>query len=125
MFKINDDKSIQITRGDSGIIEVGATDENTEAPHTFDVNDVIRLQVYEKKHHETVILRKDIVVETPSETVDIPLTKDDTKFGDLINKPVEYWYEVELNPETAPQTLIGYDEYGPKKFVLYPEGADD
>ena len=44
--------------------------------------------------------------------------------GEVINKPTNYWYEIELNPNTQPQTIIGYDEDGEKLFVLYPEGSD-
>lgn len=49
---------------------------------------------------------------------------DETKIGEYISKPKEYWYEIELNPETYPQTIIGYDEDGPKVLILYPEGGD-
>lgn len=43
----------------------------------------------------------------------------------MVNKPTDFWYEVELNPDTAPQTIIGYDkETGAKIFRLYPEGGD-
>lgn len=126
MFKIKDDKSIHVTRGDIGVIEVGGMDENEEVAYEFHTTDVVRLQVYEKKHHENIVLRKEVIVEEDSETVDILLTKEDTKIGELINKPVEYWYEIELNPDTMPQTLLGYDDIdGPKKFILYPEGADE
>ena len=38
-----------------------------------------------------------------------------------MNIPTEYWYEIELNNEN---TVIGYDNNGPKLFVLYPEGED-
>ena len=56
--------------------------------------------------------------------VEIFLHGAETKFGEVINKPVDYWYEVELNPETKPQTIIGYDEDGAKVFKLFPEGRD-
>jgi len=46
------------------------------------------------------------------------------KIGDVINKPTDYWYEIEINPETKPQTIIGYDENGEKILKLYPEGSD-
>jgi hypothetical protein len=51
------------------------------------------------------------------------LSKEDTKIGKKVNKPVDYWYEVELNPDTYPQTIVGYDEDGAKIFKLYPEGV--
>ena len=58
------------------------------------------------------------------ETVTVTLDNKDTKFGDIISKPVDYWYEVELNPETKPQTIVGYDEDGAKIFKLFPEGKE-
>jgi hypothetical protein len=39
----------------------------------------------------------------------------------MLNKPIEYWYEIQLNYY---QTIVGYDESGPKLFMLYPEGED-
>ena len=122
MFKINNDKSIYITRGDTGIIEFGATDGDSS--YVFGPDDIIRFQVFEKKHHENVVIRKEIKVTDDTDIITISLTKDDTKIGEIINKPVDYWYEIELNPDTTPQTLIGYDDDGPKVFRLFPEGAD-
>ena len=52
------------------------------------------------------------------------MTGEDTKIGQVINKPIDYWYEIELNPEINPQTVIGYDNDGAKIFKLFPEGAD-
>jgi hypothetical protein len=69
-------------------------------------------------------LQKDTVVEEEATEVNIYLSKDDTKIGEVISKPTNYWYEVEMNPNTKPQTIIGYDEEGEKLFVLYPEGSD-
>ena len=57
-------------------------------------------------------------------TVNISLESDDTKIGNLVNKPTKYWYEIELNPDTTPQTIVGYDLDGEKIFMLYPEGDD-
>ena len=56
--------------------------------------------------------------------VEIYLTEEDTKIGEVISKPKDYWYEVELNPDEEPQTIIGYDEDGAKIFKLFPEGDD-
>lgn len=98
---------------------------NTEGQqHLFKQGDVIRFRVLEKNHPETVIIQKDVTVESETPTVEISLKKEDTKIGELISKPVEYWYEVELNPETDPQTILGYDVSGPKILRLYPEGGD-
>lgn len=123
MFSINNDKSIHLTRGDIAIIEIGASKSETEN-YTFKEGDIIRIRVFEKNHHENVVIQKDVTVESETTSVDISLYKEDTKIGELINKPKDYWYEVELNPDTSPQTIIGYDVDGPKLFRLYPEGAD-
>ena len=123
MFTIDADKTIHMTRGDIGAIEVGSL-ASDGSRYIFQPDDIIRLRVYIKKKHDDVVLIKDVIVEEATDTVDINLDKNDTKIGDVINKPIDYWYEVELNPDTAPQTLVGYDTVGPKIFRLYPEGGD-
>lgn len=122
MFKINDDMSIYVTRGD--MVTLGISADNNGQLYTFQPGDLIRFKVFEKKDCSKVVLLKDIYVDEATEEVDILLTGEDTKFGEVINKPTDYWYEVELNPLTVPQTIIGYDEDGPKVFKLYPEGGE-
>ena len=122
MFVINDDLSIYLTRGDAVTISLNAMSDL--APYTFIEGDIVRLKVFEKKACHCVVLQKDVQVTEASETVDIALSGDDTKFGELISKPTDYWYEIELNPESQPQTIVGYDEEGSKVFRLYPEGGD-
>lgn len=121
MFVINEDLSINITRGDAAAFSVGAL--MGEAEYTFQVDDVVRFKVFEKKNCEEVVLKKDITVSEETKRVQIALDSDETKIGDVISKPTDYWYEVELNPDTYPQTIIGYDENGAKVFKLYPEGG--
>lgn len=123
MFKI-EDTNIQITRGDTGVILLSAEVGETNEPYTFGIGDVVRIKVFEKKNCNNVVLQKEIVVHEESTSVEIVLTKEDTKIGDIINKKVDYWYEVELNPNTDPQTIIAYDDDGAKIFSLYPEGGD-
>ena len=123
MFKINKDKSIYLTRGDIANITVSANTSDGEL-YTFQKGDVVRFKVFKRRDCGCVEIQKDTVVEVEATEVDIYLSKDDTKIGDVISKPTNYWYEVELNPDTAPQTIIGYDEEGEKLFVLYPEGSD-
>ena len=129
MFNINNaDKTITLTRGDAAVFNIGAdikTSSGSEQ-HFFKVGDVIRFKVTAKKNCEDVVLVKDVKV-TADETayVQIELESEDTKFGDVISKPTEYWYEVELNPDGYAQTIIGYDEEtGAKIFRLLPEGGD-
>lgn len=121
MFVINDDLSIYLTRGDAAVFSVGANIGNET--YTFQVGDVVRFKVFEKKNCEEVVLKKDIEVTEATELVEIALDSDETKFGEYISKPTDYWYEVELNPEGYAQTIIGYDENGAKIFKLYPEGG--
>ena len=123
MFQINEDKSIYITRGDMANITVSAK-ESDGTTHKFQPGDIVRFKVFKRRDCESVEIKKDVTVTEQTETVDIFLAGEDTKIGDIINKPVNYWYEVELNPDTAPQTIIGYDEEGEKMFRLYPEGSE-
>lgn len=122
MFTINDDLSIYVTRGDIVHLSISAVNEGE--PYTFKMGDVVRIKIFGKKDCETVVLQKDFPVTSASETVEIFLSEEDTKIGGVINKHSDYWYEIELNPESNPQTIIGYDDDGAKVFRLFPEGRD-
>lgn len=124
MFVINEDKSIDATRGDIVFFGVTAKDRTTGETFLFQPGDVVRMKIYEKKNAENVVMQKYFSVHEECEQVEIYLEEEDTKIGEVISKPVTYWYEIELNPDSAPQTIIGYDEDGAVPFVLYPEGAD-
>ena len=122
MFEITEDRSIYVTRGDMAYIRI--TCNKNGKPYTFQVGDVVRFNVCEKKKCENVVLQKDFPVTALTQGVDIVLDGYDTKIGEVISKPVDYWYEVVLNPFDNPQTIIGYDAEGTRVFRLYPE-ADD
>lgn len=122
MFIIDADMTVHITRGDIGVIEVSANKSDTEL-YIFQPGDIVRLKVFVKKQHDNIVLTKDVTVEEETDKVTINLFKSDTEIGGTINKPVDYWYEVELNPDTTSQTIVGYDKNGPKIFKLYPEGG--
>lgn len=121
MFYISDDLTINITRGDTAVLSVSATIADTS--YEFKPDDVIRLKVFARKDCTDVVLQKDITVTEATSAVEIALTSEDTTIGEVISKPNDYWYEVELNPETKPQTIIGYDDDGAKIFKLFPEGG--
>lgn len=123
MYRVNEDGSIYVTRGDVLYFGVTAEDQNGEV-YTFVPGDVVRFKVCAKKNCDKVVIQKDVRVSTNTESVEIFLDEKDTKIGKVISKPVDYWYEVELNPGTCPQTIIGYDDDGAKIFRLYPEGGD-
>lgn len=122
MFVILEDKTICLTRGDIANIVVSAMLQDGTA-YKFEAGDVVRLSVYEKKNCRNVVIQKETIAEAKVQSVTISLTHEDTKIGEIINKPVDYWYEIEVNPDTKPQTIIGYDEAGEKIFRLYPEGG--
>lgn len=123
MFVLNkDDNSIYATRGDIVFFSVTAEDEGK--PYVFKAGDVVRIKVYGKKDAENVVLQKDFAVTDDATSVDIYLTKEDTKIGEVISKHKDYWYEIVVNDDTDPQTIIGYDEDGAKLFRLFPEGDD-
>ncbi len=121
MFVVDSDLTIHITRGDTGLLSVTAGTGETN--YEFKSGDVVRFKVMAKKNCADVMLQKDIEVTEPTSAVEVALESEDTKFGGYISKPTDYWYEVELNPETKPQTIIGYDDNGAKIFKLYPEGG--
>ena len=124
MFIVNDDLSIYATRGDIVCLNVSATDDRTGEPYEFQPGDILQMKIYVKKDAENVVMQKDFPVPAKTNTVGVFLTEADTRIGDVISKPTDYWYEVTLNPYTNPQTFIGYDEDGAKVFKLFPEGKD-
>lgn len=122
MFTLNDDLSIYVTRGDIVFFTVTADDDGVL--HTFQAGDVLRIKVFGKKDAEDVVLQRDFPVTGDCTEVEIYLSGEDTKIGEVISKPKDYWYEIELNPDSKPQTIVGYDENGPAVFRLFPEGGD-
>ena len=124
MFVVNDDLSIYATRGDIVCLNVSATDDSTGGAYEFQPGDIVRMKIFGKKDAESIYLSKDFPVVAKTYAVGVMLTEQDTKIGDVISKPMDYWYEIELNPYTNPQTIVGYDEDGAKVFKLFPEGKD-
>ena len=122
MFVLNEDLSIYATRGDIVFFSVSAVEDGVA--YKFKAGDVVRIKIFGKKDAASVVLEKDFPVTEETESVEIFLDKEDTKIGEVISKPRDYWYEIELNPFSNPQTIIGYDEDGAKVFKLFPEGAD-
>lgn len=122
MFRIDEDSTIHVTRGDTMFFTVVAKENGQD--YVFKSGDVVRINVFEKKTCENVVLRKDFTVDADSTSVNLTLTSKDTKIGEVISKPTDYWYEIELNPLTNPQTIVGYDDDGAKVFKLYPEGEE-
>lgn len=129
--------TIKINRGDKLLFgfsipiktEPTADEEKTkevEEPkyYEFKVGDVLTFGVYKRKAmSEKALLLKDFKVEKDGTTeIVMEFDPEEMKIGDLINKPTQYWYEIQLNRE---QTVLGYDDItGAKILELYPEGSD-
>ena len=112
--------TIKVNRGDELNISLTIT-QNDGTNYTFEDGDAITFAIYNKNAlNERAVLLKEISATEGEETLLIHLTNEDTKIGELINKPVVYWYEINLNDE---HTIIGYDDDGAKIFKLYPEGS--
>lgn len=115
-----DGTTIKLNRGDVLNFTLTLSSSSGE-PYVFQDGDKVVFSVYNKnKMSDNAVLLKEFVVSGSQQSVEINCTKKDTKLGDLINKPVEYWYEVELNNE---YTVIGYDDDGAKILMLFPEGS--
>ena len=122
MLTITDKNYIYITRGDIASL-VASIKQKDGSLYLFTPGDIVRFTIVEKNNYDNVLLRKDVKIESESECAVIHLDKEDTRFCPIISKPVDYWYEIELNPETNPQTFIGYDKNGAKIFRIFPEGG--
>ena len=114
-MKITNDKSIEINRGDAGTIKLKNKDGN------FNIGDTIKFSILKKGDYKEVVLQKTYEIQEETNTCDLDLSSEDTRIGEIISKPVTYWYEIEYNGQ---QTLIGYDDSGAKKFILYPEAPE-
>lgn len=117
-------KQIQINRGDSTTFKISAKDTSGTS-YDFSVGEKVKLAITERKNEGNVVFEKTITVDEAGYYVYIPISSEESKIGEIINKPVTYWYEISvltLNNEI--QTIIGYDDNGPKEFILNPEAGD-
>lgn len=117
--------TIYCTRGDNGNtlgnnIEFGYEDVDGN-PVDFSIGQKVIFKVFDPKNVQNVVIQKEINIEEVCSSITIPLTNEDTSFGNYINKPVKYNYEISID-DTG--TIIGYDEDGPKEFILLPEGGE-
>ncbi len=128
MLQINDDNSIYATRGDTWEIPVTISAEGWIPDVTAE--DMVRFTVYEKGNTEQVYLTKEFTLENMTynqAVVDLLLTftSEETKIGEVISKPKDYCYEVELiktlDNDIEINTIIGHDADGEKIITLLPE----
>lgn len=123
MIKINNKtKTISINRGDDNIGFNFSIPIDDTTNYTFQAGDVIKFGVYNAKElDKPAVLLKTITNDAEKEVIEITLTKEDTSIGEIENKAITYWYEIQLNDDT----IIGFDEKGAKEFIVYPEGSDE
>lgn len=115
----NKTKTITFNRGDEvDFIFHGFISENEEK-YKFVAGDKITFKIYNKnKYNEEPLLIKNFIIEAEeTEDVEISLTKADTKFCQITNKPQTFNYEVILNNK---YTMLGYDNSGNKSIVVNP-----
>lgn len=115
MFKITG-TTIEVTRGDSMAINFSIDG------YTFTPGDKVEFRVYNAKGlNEEPLLSKVVYINEETVIVRIEISPLETKIGEMINKAITYWYEIELNDAS---TILGYDEDGAKELILYPEGVE-
>ena len=138
MIKIDEDQTtIRLTKGDITTNEYNKLAlrctyydliDEEEKDYLFQLTDKISFVVFTKKGYtREEVLRKDYTIADigytePTTCPELPLTELDTKVFPQTNKPKTYWYDVVLNDTT---TVIGYDEDGAKKLIVYPEADEE
>lgn len=136
MIKVDDDQTtIRLTRGDGTHTDYNKLafyypiwdyENDEETKYEFQPTDIITLIVYEKKGYtKREILYKTYTLSSlgyinPTTDPELVLTYEDTRTFELTKKPKTYNYELILNTDT---TMIGSDENGDKKFIVYPGGT--
>ena len=131
-----DNRTIYLTRGDKTgeffrlafYFPIWNFKTQQEEKYTFKLTDKIAFVVKEKKGYtKTEVLRIEKTLAEmgevgPTQYPEIQLTEEDTKAFDLLNKKKTYWYDIVLNDTT---TILGYDEEGASKLIVYPEANED
>lgn len=138
MIKIDEDQTtIHLTRGDAThsdynriafYFPIWDDEEQEETKYEFKTTDVITFLVYEPKGYtkrELLKVEKTIAqlgYSAPTETPELVLTSEDTSVFELDNKKHTYNYEIILNGDT---TILGSDDEGDKKIIVYPGGTQE
>lgn len=131
MIALDEDRTtIHLTRGDAThdeynclAIQFPLWDGEEETLYEFKTGDKLRFTVFNKKGYtQKEVLIKEYTIDTPTTTPKIVLTSEDTKKFELTNKKMTYWYDIVLNDDT---TIIGVDDEGAKKIIVYPEASEN
>ncbi len=138
MIAIGEDKkTLYITRGDApqkGFNKLAFKypiynfETKEKEDYEFKLDDKISFVIFEKKGYtKKEIFRKDYTLRDIGYTEsticpEIILTEEETKKFPLSNKKQTFWYDLVLNDTT---TMLGYDENGAKKIIVYPEADEE
>lgn len=116
-----DNVTIYINRGDPGTLKYSIK-QSDDTPYTFQIGDEIELLILEKNGYpKNPVFSKKVIVEQEATSIDINLTEEEMKIGEVSNKPQTYWYQISLNGKV----INGYDkEDGASEFIILP-GKDD
>ena len=99
-----------------------------ETNYKFNLTDKISFIVYQKKGYtKKEIFRleytlKDLGYTEPTDVVEIPLTEELTSKFPLLNKRATYWYDISINDTL---TILGCDDEGAKKIIVYPAEGEE
>lgn len=128
--------TIHLTRGDATqdkynrlavIFPIYNFGTKQEENYKFKPDDKITFVVINKKGYtKEEILRKEYTLREigyteETEIAELPLTEEDTKTFPLSDKAKTYWYDLVLNDTT---TMLGLDNEGAKKIIIYPEAEE-
>lgn len=121
---IENDRDIELTRGDMLPLTVTA-DNLIGNDYEFKAGDILEFKVYEKGNPANVVLEKQFTVDKTCTEFYMEIPSEDTRIGELISKPVEYNYELTLNPNTSrTMTIIAHTKKdGAPKFILGVEAG--
>ena len=138
MIKIDEDQTtIRLTRGDAThsdynriafYFPIWDYEQEEETKYEFQTTDKITFIVYETKGYTKRELLKiektlaELGYTAPTETPELQLTSEDTMVFPLENKKHTYNYEIILNDDT---TILGSDDEGDKKIIVYPGGTQE
>lgn len=138
MIKIDEDQTtIHLTRGDAThsdfnricfYFPIWDFENEEETKYEFQTTDKITFIVYETKGYTKLELLKvektlaQMGYITPTELPELQLTSEDTSVFPLENKKHTYNYEIILNDDT---TILGSDDEGDKKIIVYPGGTQE
>ena len=112
-----EDYHLKINRGNTLRFDYSILGGDT--PYVFKEDDELVFSVY-----NAFGLEQEPVLTVPfkptegSTEITIEVPKDKMKFAPMTNMEQDYWYEITLNEET----MLGFDEAGPKIITIYPEG---